>query len=405
MTSLWRLRCLPLLAMTTASALGAGSKTQGWPQWRGPTRDAISRETGLAKDWQARPPKVVWKGRVGIGFSSFAVSDGLAFTLGHTRGADTVYAFDAGSGAARWKHSYPSELRSLRHEGGPYATPTVDGGKVYVLSKLGLLMALEAATGRVLWQTNVCEATGTRAPRYGVGASPLVHGRLLILNVGPAGAAVDKTSGKLAGKSAGAGTPGHASPRHYTVGDRRGVAILAKGQVAGVDPADGRVLWRQTLPTRGLCYKIADPVFLGDRFLVTASYGDFCALFQLADGRVRTVWQTQNLLSKFLSAVVVDGHVVCSHRERDLRCIDPANGEIKWQERLPGSLIVVDGACLLLTIRGELLLADVSREAFRELGRTRVLTGKCWTSPALAGGRLYCRNAKGDVVCVELPRK
>jgi outer membrane protein assembly factor BamB len=181
------------------------------------------------------------------------------------------------------------------------------------------------------------------------------------------------------------------------------VAILAKARIVGVEPTTGNVLWRQALPTQGLCYKIADPLFHGDRFLITASYGNFCALFQLSDGQVRQVWQKDSLFSKFLNPVLVDGHAVCGHRERTLRCVEMATGEVKWEESFAGNILLVEGLGLILTTAGDLLLADIGPKGYREITRAQVLTGKCWTPPALAAGRLYCRNARGDVACVELP--
>lgn len=379
-----------------------GAQDADWPQWRGPRRNGISPEKGLSKDWKKQPPRQLWKANVGIGFSSIAVSKGLAFATGNRDSTDTVYAFDAKTGKVRWKHSYACKLGALRHEGGPFATPTVDGNRVYTLSKAGHLFCFDAGTGRVVWQTDVAKATGTRAPNYGFAGSPLAHGGLLILNVGPAGAAVDKATGKVVWKSAGSARAGHASPLHFTAAGRRAVAILAKRQFVGLEPASGRVLWSHALSGPGLIYKITDPVFLGDRVFITASYGNLCAMFRITDAGPQQVWQTTRLVSKFLNPVVVDGHIVGGHRERDFRCIDPATGEVKWKQRFTGNVVVAGGACLILTVRGELILAEVTGEAYRELGRARVLNGKCWTPPALSAGRVYCRNAQGDVVCVDV---
>jgi len=392
--------------LATAVCAAAGTATPDWPQWRGPSRNSVSAETGLAKDWEKQPPKQLWKATVGIGFSSFAVSRGLAFVAGNREGADRLYAFDAATGEEKWKHAYPCKLASVRHEGGPYATPTIEGSRLYQLSKLGQLFCLEADTGKVVWEATLADVTGTRPSNYGYSGSPLVAGDLLILNVGPAGAAFEKTTGKLAWKSTGQMKPGHASPVAYTIGGQSGVAILAEHQISGIDPANGKVLWQHKLPKGGwLNYKIADPLFTGDRFFITASYGDLCALFQLRDGRVSQVWKKNGLFSKFLNPVLVNGHVVCGHRERALRCIELATGEVKWEERFAGSIVLVEGLGLILTTKGDLVLADIGPKGYKELARATALSGKCWTPPVLAGGRAYCRNARGDAVCIELPRK
>ena len=377
-----------------------------WPQWRGPRRDGTSPAKGLFTDWKRHPPKVLWRASVGTGFSSIAVSGGLAFTMGNRAATDTVYAFDAETGRVRWKHSYRCDLAPLRHEGGPFATPTVDGGRVYTLSKLGHLFCFEAAAGRVVWQVDLVKATGTQRSNYGFAGSPLVSGKLLILNAGPAGAALDKATGRVVWKSTGDIKPGHASPLPIAIGRRSGVLIMAKTQMVIVEPAGGRVLLKRPITGEGrLIYKIADPLLIGEKIFITATYGYVSTLLGVADGKVSEVWRNKNLTSKFLSPVLVDGHIVGGHLERTFRCLDPATGEVKWEQRFAGSVIVAGGACLILKTTGELVLADVTGKAYKELGRTQALKGKCWTAPALSGGRVYCRNARGDLVCLDISGK
>ena len=398
--------CSVLVASLAVGGLCHSAARADWPQWRGPRRDATSAVKGLSVDWKRRPPKVLWRARVGTGFASIAVSGGLAFTLGNRAGSDTVFAFDAATGKVKWKHSYRCDLAPLRHEGGPFATPTVDGARVYTLSKLGHLFCFDAATGRVLWQRDVVKATGSLRANYGFAGSPLVLGKLLILNAGPAGAALAKDTGKVVWKSTGDVKPGHASPMPVKLGRQSGVLILAKTQLVIVDPANGRILRQRPITGQGrLIYKIADPLLVGDRIFITATYGYVCALLSTGDGKVSEVWRNENLTSKVYSPVLVDGHIVGAHLEKSLRCLDPVSGKLKWSQRFAGSVIVLDGACLILTSDGDLVLADVTGKGYKELARTRALKGKCWTAPALAGGRAYCRNADGDLVCVDIGGK
>jgi len=386
------------LVVMASAAMGADS-----PQWRGANRDGTSATKDLAAQWKRTAPRVVWKARVGTGFSSIAVSGGVAYTMGNRAGADTVYAFDAATGKVKWKHTYRCELAPLRHEGGPFATPTVDKGRVYTLSKLGHLFCLDAATGRVIWKNDVSKATGTQTLSYGFAASPLVWGKVLILNAGSAGAAVSLDTGKLVWKSDPDVKPGHASPIAVTVGKTTGVLIMAKTQLSIVDPATGRVLVKKPLVGEGSrIYKIADPLVMGDAVFVTSTYGYVCTLLHVGAGKAEAVWQNKNLTSKVFSPVLVDGHIVCSHLEKSLRCLDPADGKVKWEQGFAGNVIVADGACVILTSGGELVLADLRGGAYKELGRVQALGGKCWTMPALADGRVYCRNADGDLVCVEI---
>jgi len=389
-----------------ADRRGAIGSPDNWPQWRGGRRDGTSTSKGLARDWKQRPPRVLWKAQVGTGFSSIAVSGGVALTMGNNEGKDTVYAFDAKTGKVKWKHSYPCELAPLRHEGGPFATPTVDGGRVYTLSKKGHVFCFELATGRVMWKRDLVEATGTLRNNYGFAGSPLIWGKLVILNAGSAGAALDKDTGKLAWKSDPGVKPGHASPVLFAMGKGKepGVLILAKTLMSIVDPATGRVLLQRGIKGEGRrIYKIADPLVIGDKIFITATYGYICTLLRVADGKAGEVWRNKNLTSKIFSPVLVDGHIVGGHLEKTFRCVDPAGGEVKWENKdFSGNVIRVGRDCLILTTTGELILADVTPKAFRPLARTQALRGKCWTMPALSGTRLYCRNADGQLVCLDL---
>ena len=395
-------RLIAALLLTTTATAG---QPADWPQWRGPNRDGTSNETGLSTDWKTSPPRRLWTASVGIGFSSIAVSDSLALATGNEKETDTLYAFDAATGKLRWKHSYRCPLAPLRHEGGPYATPTIEAGRVVMFSKIGRLFCLNLADGKLLWETDIAKQTGTQAPNYGFSGSPLIEGDLVIVNAGPAGAAFSKATGKRVWSSRGESRPGHTSPLARVVGDKRSVVILAESQIAAVEPTTGRVLWKHELPDFGRPYKITDPLLVGDKAFVTSSYQDFCALFQITDGSIEQLWKGHGLVSKFLCPLLVDGHFVGGHYERTLRCIDPADGKVKWEQPFAGTIVRAGDHCLILTTDGELILADVSASSYKALARWRALAGKCWTAPALAGGKVYCRNARGDIVCVQLPTK
>ncbi|MDP6544898.1 MAG: PQQ-like beta-propeller repeat protein [Phycisphaerae bacterium] len=403
----WVFACLFVVVLAGVVAGATGD----WPQWRGARRDGTAPAAGLAVDWKKQPPRVLWKTKVGTGFSSIAVSGGTALTMGNQKGKDSIYAFDAKSGMLKWKHSYPCDLAPLRHEGGPFATPTVVDGRVYTLSKLGQMFCLELKTGKVVWQVDLVKATGSQRETYGFAGSPLVAGGVVIVSAGSAGAGFDAVTGKLIWKSKPHVKPGHASPVPIELGKgdkkKQGVLVMGKTLMSIVDPATGRPIAQRELIGQGRrIYKIADPLVIGDSIFVTSTYGYVCTQIKVAGRKLSEVWKNKNLTSKFLSPVLVDGHIVGGHLERWFRCIDPATGELKWEEKgFSGNLIRAGGVCLVLTTEGDLILADVSAKGFKELGRAKVLKGKCWTMPALAGGKVYCRNVDGDLVCVDVGGK
>ncbi len=223
-----------LAAIFALSTFASGAD---WPHWRGPHRNGISDEKGWTTNWGAAGPKVLWKARIGLGFSSFAVADGRVYTTGHADSTDTVFCFDAATGKALWKHSYPADLGDKYYEGGTSATPTANGGRLYQLSRWGDVFCYEASSGKVVWKKNVQTETGANIPDWGYAGSPLVLDGLVILNVGSAGTALDKVTGNILWKSgednAGYSTPlprlprqGHArDPRFRQVMARRGFEV------------------------------------------------------------------------------------------------------------------------------------------------------------------------------------
>jgi hypothetical protein len=173
-----------------------------WPHWRGLQRNGISTESGWLDVWSRGEPKIAWKANVGLGYSSVVVAQGRVFTLGHDDEKDTVWAFDAVTGKELWKHSYPAELGDKYFDGGTTGTPTVAGDRVFTLSRWGDVFCFEAATGKIVWSKNVQSETGAPIPDWGFAGAPLVHENLLVLNVGDAGLALDKNTGKIIWQSA-----------------------------------------------------------------------------------------------------------------------------------------------------------------------------------------------------------
>src|SRR5437867_8889533 len=189
-----------------------------WEHWRGPAWNGISKESGWLTAWPAEGPKKSWQVSVGTGFSSVAVSRGRVYTMGNINDVETVYCLNADNGSVRWKYSYPCPVEPNLYEGGPNATPTVEGDAVYTFSRKGDVFALQADSGALLWRNNVQNELGVRMPEWGFSSSPLVDGKLLVLNAGSAGTALDKASGRVVWTS-GKGPAGYASPLPIQVGN------------------------------------------------------------------------------------------------------------------------------------------------------------------------------------------
>jgi outer membrane protein assembly factor BamB len=386
---------LGLLVATLAAPLEAAD----WPQWRGPNRDGISTETGWLARWPASGPRRLWTAQVGEGYSSVAVKDGRVYTMGNAGERDTVYCLAAGTGRVLWKYSYPCPGGD---QSGTRATPTVDGDRVYTLSREGQAFCLNASSGARLWGKDLVRETGAEPPRWGFAGSPLVSGKLVIYNVGTAGAALDRATGQTVWKS-GAGTAGYASPVAYTVGGQRGVAIFTGSGLVGVDPATGRSLWQHPWRT-DYDVNAADPLFSGDTVFISSNYERGGALLRLGpSGRTSVLWENRNMRNHFNTCVLLGGYLY-GNDQNTLKCIDLRNGAERWRQRGmgKGGLIAVDGHLLVLTERGTLVLSRANPEQYSVLSYASVMRGTCWTQPVIANGLIYCRNHEGELICLDV---
>lgn len=394
------IRTLAVVALFSVCWLPAGD----WPCWRGPFRNGISPETGLNWFWGEGGPKVLWKASVGKGFSAFAVAGGRAYTLGNAGNVDTVYCLDVATGQELWRHSYPCELHPLSYEGGPSATPAVDGDRVYTLSKFGHAFCLNAATGEVVWSRTFPAPPTTKADYrvwWGFAGSPLVLPDRVILAVGTAGIALDKGTGETLWESP-VGRPGYSSPVPFLQGDRNAFALVNGHEIVATDLATGDVLWR--LPWRTTWDQNAADVLVSDgKLLVSTGHGVGCALFDFSSGQPVEVWRNRNLRNELGSSVFWQGKVY-GYDFRQLRCLDWATGEVVWsaEESRLGTVILADGKVIGLEETGRLVVADATPEACTVVAQAQVLGGRCWSAPALADGRLFARNATGEAVCLDL---
>jgi outer membrane protein assembly factor BamB len=407
-----RRRCMQLkliAVVALASLFSCEVPAEDWPQWRGPARNGISQEKNWLDHWPIQGPPIAWKAKVGLGFSSVVVAGGKAITAGHANETDTVFCFDAGTGKELWKHSYPSELGDKFYEGGTTGTATIDGNRVFWLSCWGDLFCFNAADGHIVWKVKIQESDA-RVPTWGFTGAPTVHGKLLILNVGEAGRALDKNTGETVWASADKDS-GYSTPLPI---QRTGQweVLLGNGEAfLAVDLATGRERWRMKWLTQ-YGVNAADPIPYEDKVFISSGYGKGAALFKPAvAGEPQVIWKSKVLRTQLNPAVLlgkhlygVDGDTV---EKASLKCVEIETGAEKW--KVPnfgsGAVMAADGKLIALSATGELIVAPASPNGFKPTARAQILGGKCWTVPVLANGLVYCRNSRGDIVAVDLRKK
>jgi len=400
----------PAIAGDGAAASTPGRFGPGWPQWRGPRQDAVSDEAITL--W---PPVKLWETNVGYGVSSPIALCGRVLAMGHRDGEDTVWCLDAQTGQVLWKHPYPakSDQTSDVRFPGPRSTPATDGARVYTLSLEGRLHCLDAANGKVLWQRGPDELGADKRAQYGICCPVTLSGPMVIVDVSTAIVALDKTTGRELWRNAGGRGWNGAAPVVVRLGER---SYVLHGTGRCLDAETGRLLW--SVPYGE--WSVATPVVLGDRFFLAPFHGRNlggaeCAVVRIAPDGPSVVWKNDEVQGLCLSAVAWNGLLFAPDRDdvsiagesgqkMNLKCMDFHTGEVKWVQRpIPWpSTIVAGGKLVIQTREGDVILAQASPAAYKELGRVHAVAGRCWTMPALADGRLYCRNNKGDLVCLQV---
>ncbi len=402
---------IPIFALAALLVLPA--RADDWPQWRGPARTGVSQEKGWLDKFPDAGPAIAWKANVGLGFSSFVVFNGRVCTAGHANGKDTVFCLDALTGKEIWKQSYPAELGDKFYQGGTTGTPTFDGDRLYWLSRWGDLYCFDAASGRIVWNRQLVKETGVNVPSWGFTGAPTVYKNLLILNVGEAGMAVDKATGKEVWKSGNETDAGYSTPLPVARGGQTEIWLGNGAAYLSLVPETGKKIWSiKWLTQYGV--NAADPIPYGDKVFIATGYGKGCALYTppaSLDADPTEIWKNRVLRTQLNGAVLVDKHLYGADGDANgrtpLKCVEIETGNQTWSvpDFGTGGLVVADGKIIALSARGEFMIAPVSPTEFKPIARAQILEGQSWTAPVLANGLVYCRNARGDVVSLDLRKK
>lgn len=400
----------PVLAPAAAAVPPAeGAIGPDWPGFRGPHRDGISQADFIETDWAKAPPVEVWRRAVGPGWSSFAAAGGLIYTQ-EQRGDDEVVAcYRAATGAPVWTHRDATRFWESNGGPGPRATPTLSGGRVYTFGATGILNALDAQSGAVVWARNVAADTGAKIPGWGFSGSPLVIADTVIVAAASRLAAYDRATGERRWVVT-AGAMSYSSPHQVTLDGVEQVVLLTDDGAASVAPADGKVLWKHAWPGS----TILQPALTADGGLLitTGDMGGGAGTRRLAVARaadrwtVEERWTSKGLKPYFNDMVVHKGHAY-GFDGAILSCIDLNDGSRKWKGGRYGHgqmlLLPAQDLLLVLSEQGDLALVPAVPTGFSELARFKAMDDKTWNHPVLAGGLLLVRNGR-EMVAFRLPR-
>ena len=380
---------------TTAPATPVRAQAE-WPGFRGARRDGIVRGIRIKTDWSASPPAQIWRRPIGPGWSSFAVSGDLLYTQ-EQRGDDEVVAcYKATTGQPVWSHKDKARFFESNAGAGPRSTPTLHNGRVYTFGATGILNALDAANGKLIWSRNVAAETNTKVPFWGFSSSPLVIDSVVII----------AASGQLAGYDAATGNQrwlgpavsgSYSSPHLVTIGGVAQVLFMSGSGVVSIAPSDGKQIWDHQWQGN----MIVQPALSADGEVLITSQENGARSIAVERGAggwtVKERWTSNGLKPYFNDFVVHKGHAF-GFDGRILACIDLKDGQRKWKGGRYGNgqLVLLPDQDLLLVLseEGELALVNATPDQFTEVAKVPAIQGKTWNHPAIVGDLLLVRNAE-----------
>jgi outer membrane protein assembly factor BamB len=391
-----------ILAVAAAAFLSVVAiHAADWPQWQGPDRTGMSKETGLMKEWPAKGPAVIWTSQgLGNGYGSMAVAGERVFLQGMTGGQSVVFALNRADGKVAWFKAL-GRAETNDQGPGPRGTPTVDGDRLYVLTENGDLACLKI-DGSVVWQRNILKDFGGRQLRWLISESPLVDGPHLIVSPGGSGAGMvklDKMTGKTVWQSKDlSDAAGYSSPIVADVGGVRTYMTLTSGAGVGVRASDGKLMWHYERAANNVA-NITTPIFFDNKVFYTSAYDTGAGLLALTpqNGEVKAkeIYFTREMKNHHGGVILYNGYLY-GFSDSILNCLEFATGKLMWRDRSvgKGSITFADGN---LYIQGEnnlVGLAEARPDAYREHGRFPIADKglPSWAHPVISGGRLYVRN-------------
>jgi outer membrane protein assembly factor BamB len=398
-----------------------------WPQWRGPQRDGVWRETGIIEEFDQPQLEIRWRAPIASGYSGPTVSGGRVFVsdrLVEPKQVERVHCFDAQTGSNLWTHSYQRNYVNVGYDAGPRASITIDGDRAYSLGAMGDLFCFDAGSGQVLWKKDCLREYNIEMPIWGIAASPLVEKDLLITQIGGEGAclfAFDKATGKEKWRALD-DRASYSAPIIIQQAGRRVLVCWTGDNVVGLDPATGKPHWKYSFKPNKMVINISTPVLEGNRMFMTAFYDGSLMLKVHPDKlAVEKIWRRQgddekrtDALHSIIATPYFEGDYVYGvDSYGELRCLEAATGDRIWesQEATPKArwsnihMVKNGDRMFMFNERGELIIARLSPKGYQEISRAKLIEptldqlrerrgGVAWAHPAYAYKHVFARNDK-----------
>jgi outer membrane protein assembly factor BamB len=372
-----------------------------WPGFRGPHRDAVVRGARIETDWSKSPPTELWRRPIGPGWSSFAVRGEFIYTQEQRGNDELVSCYNLANGQPVWTHRDETRFYESNAGPGPRGTPILSDGRVLSFGATGIINALDARDGSVVWSRNAATDTGKKVPHWGFTSSPLVMHDLVIVAVSGQLAAYDVATGhpRWFGPAVGGGS--YSSPQWITIDGVAQILLLKGGGAISVTPMDGALLWQHSWDT-GVGIVQPGRTEDGDLLITGSDAMGGMGMRRIAPANGPSGWTTQERwtsrgLKPYYNDFVVHQGRAFGFDNSILACIDLDDGTRMWKGGRYGHgqlLLVADQSVLLvLSEEGELALVAATPERFNELARFKAIEGKTWNHPVLAGDILLVRNA------------
>ena len=396
-----------VLSLPVLSLLLSPAGASDWPRYLGPDGEAtVTGDLGATVK-----PATVWQADVGKGCAGFVVAGDRAIVAGNKDDSDIIWCFDKASGKVLWKYDYPEELNPKLYEGGPNVTPTVDGDRVYTLSRTGNLFCLSLEDGSVKWHRHYQADFGGKAPSWGYSAAPVVRGDwLYCLPCGKDAAvyALDKMTGEVMSKFGGREKPGYATPIFFEYKGKNALGAFHGREFVAYDLDTGKelfdFLWRTSYDVNA-----SNPQFHDDKLFLASGYGMGYVVLDLSSGRPQVMHKDEDTRMIFQNSILADGDIIGVFGDKNIDAelirMDMATGKVRWRERMPGtrgSSLMVGDSVVVLAETGDLVVGKADKSGWKESGRAKILGGKCWAPVAYADGLVFAKTNDGKAAVVRV---